>query len=286
MGSAVTQPAVSAAQRSRGLLLILPTLALLTVGLGLPLYEVVRDSIWLPEPSLDAYTSVFQDELVIDALVRTFVISGIVTVLAVAGGYVIALTAWRSTPTKAAFILLVVSFPVLTSLVTRNFAWLIFLGRTGPVNEFLLNVGLVDKPVQVLNSQTAIVIGMFHVMLPFAVLPIYNALRKIDPVLLRASAAFGASPLRTFQKVVLPLSASGGVVATVFVFVLSLGFFITPALLGGPTNSMIANVIDKEANFYLDFGRASAIAVVLLAIVVALIAAVATKTNITKVFRG
>jgi putative spermidine/putrescine transport system permease protein len=274
------------ASNRHGLLLTIPSFGLLLIGLVLPLYEVIKDSVWLPAPSLDAYASLFGDQLVVDALIRTFVISVIVTVLAIVGGYVIALTAWRSAPMWAGFILLVASFPVLTSLVTRNFSWLIFLGRKGPLNDLLIWAGVLNEPLQLLNSKTAIVIGMWHVMLPFAVLPIYNALRKIDPVLMKASAAFGASPIKTFQRVVLPLSAAGGVVATVFVFVLSLGFFITPALLGGPTNSMVSNVIDKEANFYLDFGRASAIAVVLLLIVVVLLALVAKRTNVVKVFRG
>lgn len=268
------------------LALVLPSVALLLIGLALPLYEVVKESIWLPRPTFDAYVSVFNDQLVRDALVRTFTIALIVTVLSIVGGYVIALAAWRSSPTWAGMILLIVSFPVLTSLVTRNFSWLIFLGRKGPLNDFLISLGVINEPFELLNTGTAVVIGMFHVMLPFAVLPIYNALRKIDLVLLKASAAFGASPIMTFRKVILPLSAAGSVVATVFVFVLSLGFFITPALLGGPTNSMVSNVIDKEANFYLDFGRASAIAVILLAIVVILLGVVAKRTNITKVFRG
>ena len=273
--------------RRYGLLaLALPSLGLLVVGLFLPLYEVAKDSLWTPGPSLSAYTSVLQDSLVINALVRTFVIAIIVTVLAIVGGYTIALTAWRAAPMWAGMILLVASFPVLTSLVTRNFAWLIVLGRTGPLNDLLMNLGVIHEPLQILNSRTAVVIGMFHVMLPFAMLPIYNALRKIDPVLLRASAAYGASPLKTFRKVIVPLSAPGAVVATVFVFVLSLGFFITPALLGGPTNAMVANVIDKEANFYLEFGQASAIAVILLATVAILLAAVAQRTNVSKVFRG
>ena len=194
MGREVTaQPSAPnrAGRRLGQLSLVLPALILLVVGLVMPLYEVVKDSIWLPQPSLDAYTSVFEDPLVRDALVRTFVIALIVTAMSIVGGYVIALTAWRSSPTWAGIILLVVSFPVLTSLVTRNFSWLIFLGRKGPLNDLLVGIGVIDEPLQLLNTRTAVVIGMFHVMLPFAVLPIYNALRKIDPVLLKASAAFG-----------------------------------------------------------------------------------------------
>jgi putative spermidine/putrescine transport system permease protein len=276
----------AAGRQLRRFVLVLPALGLLVVGLAMPLYEVVKDSLWLPEPSFDAYISVFNDPLVRGALLRTFEIALIVTALSIVGGYVIALTAWRSSPTWSGIILLVVCFPVLTSLVTRNFSWLIFLGRKGPLNDLLINLGVINEPLEILNSRTAVVIGMVHVMLPFAVLPIYNALRRVDPVLLKASAAFGASPMKTFRRIVLPLSAAGGTVATVFVFVLSLGFFITPALLGGPTNSMVSNVIDKEANFYLDFGRASAIAVILLLIVVASLGIVAKRANITKVFRG
>ena len=258
----------------------------LLVGLLLPLVLVIKDSIWLPDLSIEAYVAVLGDPVVIGALMRTFVIAAMVTLLSIAGGYLVALTAWNSRPAMAGIVLLVASSPILTSVVMRNFAWTIILGRNGPLNGILLAIGAIDQPLAYLNSVPAVVVGMFHVMLPFAVLPIYNALRRIDPVLLRASAAAGASSFTTFRRVTLPLSAPGGVVAGVFVFVLSLGFFVTPALLGGPANSMIANVIDKEANSYLAFDKAAAAAVILLAVVVLLLAVVAKRFDVSRVFRG
>lgn len=273
-------------QRLGLLSLILPGVALLTVGLALPLIRVAQDSIWAPDPTMSAYLEVLRDLVVTDALLRTFFISATVTIFSILAGYMIAMTAWRSSPSVAGIILLIASFPILTSVVMRNFAWVVVLGRKGPLNEMLIAIGVIDQPIQLLNTPTAVIIGMVHVMLPFAILPIYNSLRRIDPALLRASAACGASSIETFRNVTLALSAPGGVVAGVFVFVLSLGFFVAPALLGGPTNAMVANVVDREANFYLDFDRAAAIAMILLGIVAVLIALVARKTNISRVFRG
>lgn len=266
--------------------LALPGAVLLAVGLALPLAMVVIDSVWTPEPGIGAYLGVLADPLVTDALLRTFYIAAVVTVVTLLSGYVIALTAWRSSALLATVILMAASFPVLTSVVMRNFAWTIVLGRKGPLNELLIATGLISQPLQLLNTSSAVIVSMVHVMLPFAVFPIFNALRKIDPALLRASAACGASPIRTFRNVTLPLSAAGGAVAGVFVFVLSLGFFVAPALLGGPKNAMVANVIDKEANFYLDFDRAAAIAMVLLVVVGLLLVAAARRTNLSRVLRG
>lgn len=263
-----------------------PGIALLLAGLCLPLALVIVDSVRLPELSVDAYIEVLSDPIVLRALVRTFAIAGVVTVLAIIGGYLIAVTAWLARPTWAIIVLLIASSPILTSVVMRNFAWTIALGRNGPLNNLLLTLGLIDQPLSYLNTPTAVIIGMWHVMLPFAVLPIFNSLMKIDPVLLRASATCGASGFTTFRRVTLPLSAPGSVVAGVFVFVLSLGFFVTPALLGGPANAMIANVVDKEANFYLAFDKAAAISVILLVIVVLLVLILARRFDVSRVLRG
>lgn len=267
------------------LLLGLPFIFLVGFGMAWPLVAVVWDS-FSPGLTLENYTAALQDQLVIDSLIRTFRIAFIVTLAALVFGYFLAYSAWNSPGRWGATILLVVSFPVLTSLVTRNYAWIILLGRTGPVNSTLQKIGVIDEPLQLLNTETAVIVGMIHVMLPFAVLPIFNALQRIDRSLVDASLSLGAGRARTLFRILFPLSAPGVMVSGIFVFVLSIGFFITPALLGGPGNMMIANVIDREANFFLNFEGASAIAAILLLITLLIVGLAASRVDLKKVVNG
>lgn len=267
-------------------LLGLPFLALYLAGLVVPTIVIIGDSFTFPEFSVDAYVAVLSDKIVRAALFRTFLIAALVTGFTILIGYILALAAWKAPGRLGALILLLVSFPVLTSLVTRNYAWSILLGRVGPVNNFLIDVGIIREPVQFLGTQFAIVLGMVHLLVPFAVLPIFNTLWRIDPSVVRASHSLGASPWQTLRRVVIPLSVPGGVVAFVFVFVMSLGFFVTPALLGGPSNMMVANVIDMEANRFLNFSGAAAIAMLLLIATIVLLGLLASRIDVSKILKG
>jgi ABC-type spermidine/putrescine transport system permease subunit I len=188
---------------------------------------------------------------------------------------------WRSTPRVRIVLIAVIMFPLFTSVVVRTYAWTAMLGRGGLVNTILLYFGVIDEPLRLLKTEGAVLVGMVQVLLPFAILPIFNALTKLDENLIRASSTVGAPPLHTFRRVVLPLTLSGTAAAGVLVFVVSLGFFITPAILGGPQASMISNVIGTEVTTFLNLQYGAAISLILLAVTLSLLAGVSRALNLT-----
>jgi ABC-type spermidine/putrescine transport system permease subunit I len=161
---------------------------------------------------------------------------------------------------------------------------MVLLGRHGILNEALLSSGLIDRPLRVLNTPLAVQIGMIHILLPYMILPIANALRQIDPSLARAASGLGSPPWRTFLQVTLPLSVPGVAAGVLLVFVLSLGFYITPAMLGGPRDislsMLIANQVDQ-----LNWAYAACLSVVLLATTLALIAVFQRLPGIGSAFK-
>jgi ABC-type spermidine/putrescine transport system permease subunit I len=212
---------------------------------------------------------------------RTLRISLSSTVLTLLIGYATAYAMWRSTPRVRIVLIAVIMFPLFTSVVVRTYAWTAMLGRGGLVNTILLYFGVIDEPLRLLKTEGAVLVGMVQVLLPFAILPIFNALTKLDENLIRASSTVGAPPLHTFRRVVLPLTLSGTAAAGVLVFVVSLGFFITPAILGGPQASMISNVIGTEVTTFLNLQYGAAISLILLAVTLSLLAGVSRALNLT-----
>jgi len=161
-----------------------------------------------------------------------------------------------------------------TSVIVRTYAWMVLLGRTGLVNQSLTALGLAPGPLPLLYNRLGVTIGMVHVLLPFMVLPIYSVMKGIDVELLKAAQNLGANRRQAFLRVYLPLSLSGLATGCLVVFVTALGFFVTPALLGGRGDMMIAMLIDVQVSQLLDWGLGSALAVVLFAVTVAILLAV------------
>jgi putative spermidine/putrescine transport system permease protein/spermidine/putrescine transport system permease protein len=154
--------------------------------------------------------------------------------------------------------------PFWTSLLVRTYAWLVLLQRRGIVNSFLVGIGVVDQPLRLVHNLTGTVIGMVHIMLPFLVLPLYASMRSIDPTYTRAAASLGASPVRAFWEIYFPLSLPGLIAGLVLTFILCLGFYVTPAVLGGGQVQMIAQRIEASVHLFPTWGPASALGVVLL----------------------
>jgi ABC-type spermidine/putrescine transport system permease subunit I len=154
--------------------------------------------------------------------------------------------------------------PFWTSILVRTYAWMILLGRNGVLNQMLAGVGLISEPVALLYNVPGVLIGMVHVLLPYMVFPIYSAMLRVDRDLLLAAEGLGASSLSVFWRVFLPLTLPGVIAGTALVFILSLGFYITPALLGGGRVIMIAVLIEQQVRQFLDWGFASALSIVLL----------------------
>jgi ABC-type spermidine/putrescine transport system permease subunit I len=166
----------------------------------------------------------------------------------------------------AARVFVFLSFaPLFTALLARLYAWTVILGRHGIVNDTLLSLGLIDRPLNILFTPPAVIIGTVHVLLPYMVMVLYSVMRGIDRGLLDASRTLGAGTWQTFRRVYLPLSMRGVYAGTLLVFIVSLGFFITPAVLGSGEQVTMAVYIEQQVNM-LNWGTASAMATVLLVI--------------------
>lgn len=194
----------------------------------------------------------------------TFEVSLLTTAICILIGY--PLTYFLSQlPRRAANLCMIaVLLPFWTSLLVRTYAWLVLLQQTGLINAWGIGLGLWSKPLPLVHNLTGTLIGMVHIMLPFLVLPLYASMRAIDHDLIRASANLGASPVRSFWLVFLPLSVPGLLAGSLLVFILCLGFYVTPAVLGGGKVIMVSNRIATDIELFFNWGAASALGVVLL----------------------
>jgi putative spermidine/putrescine transport system permease protein len=206
----------------------------------------------------------------LDTFLITFKLSLIVTGATLLLGYPVAYLAASVRPRFAALILGMVILPFWTSVLVRTYAWLVLLQRTGVVNKLLLASGLVDRPVQLAYNEFGTIVAMVHILLPFMVLPLYSAMQKIPTNLSQAAASLGATPLHAFVRVFLPLSLGGVVAGVTLVFVLCLGFYITPELMGGGKSIMVSMVVSRNVEIYNSWGAASSVCVVLLLCVFAI----------------
>lgn len=208
-------------------------------------------------------------------MVNTFLVAFAVALITVVLAWPVAYILTKLKGFWFAFALYGVLFPFWISVLVRTFSWMILLERNGPLNRFLVNLGITDKPLALLFNDTGVMIGMVHVLLPYAILPLYGAMLRIDPRLLMASDGLGASLFDTFRRVYFPLCLPGLLGGATFVFLLSLGFFITPALLGGANAITLSMLIASFINDRLAWSLAAAASLILLVIVLALLAATA-----------
>lgn len=199
-------------------------------------------------------------------LITTFELAFLVTGLCILMGYPVAYMASQLGPRMSSLILLCVLFPFWTSLLVRTYAWLVLLQRRGLINTWLMDLGLIDAPLRLVHNFTGTTIGMVHIMLPFFVLPLYASMKTVDFDLMKAASNLGASPVKAFWQIYVPLTLPGLGAGMILVFVLSLGFYVTPALLGGGRVMMWAMQIERSMAVYADWGAASALGVVLLVI--------------------
>jgi ABC-type spermidine/putrescine transport system permease subunit I len=264
------------------LLLSLPLLLLLAVFFFGTIVSLLAETfVDGPKAGLALYWDVLSSDFVQAVGVRTLRISLTSTALTLLIGYATAYAMWRSTPRVRVILIAIIMFPLFTSVVVRTYAWTAMLGRGGLVNEILLYFGVIDAPLRLLKTEGAVLVGMVQVLLPFAILPILNALTKLDENLIRASATVGAPPWYTFRQVILPLTLSGTVAAGTLVFVVSLGFFITPAILGGPQAAMISNIIGTEVTTFLNLQYGAAMSLILLAVTLILLVGVGRALDLT-----
>ncbi len=254
------------------LTLILPVAAMLAIFFVVPLSTLLEQSLFKPEFGLSNYTKVLTNDLYLTILLRTLRLSVFVTLLTLFLGYPVALTMARVSNRTAFLMAIGVMLPLWTAVLVRSYAWIVLLQRKGLVNEFLINTGIISQPLRMLYTEGAVILATTHVLLPFMILSIYSVIRSIPKELTLASANLGAGGMDTFRLVTLPLSMPGVYSGVLMVFIISLGFYITPALLGGPETLMMSTLIGQQTTETLDWGLAGALSVILLIITLMLVA--------------
>lgn len=255
----------------RGYLLLLPLpCGFLAVFFVWPLLRVVLRSVLEPRPGFANYDKVLFSGPYLHILLYTLEIAALVTAICLLVAYPVAALTARMRGQALYLMTGLIVASLWTSAVIRSYAWMILFQRYGIVNQALVALGIADASVRILQTTTAVAIGMVHILLPFMLLPLITTMRRIDPTLLRAGRILGAGPVRLFLRVYLPLSLPGVHAGVALVFITSLGFFITPSLLGGGRTNMAAMIIEQEADTYLDWPLASAIATILLVFTLAI----------------
>lgn len=253
------------------LLLALPFFVIIVVAFLLPLIMLLHESAFVPFPNLANYAKVFNQPVYVRVMLRTLRIAALVTFFALILGYPLAWVMSRSSGLRRGLLFAAVLLPLWTSVLVRTYAWLVLLQTNGIVNQALMGLGLIEKPVRLLYNEGTVVLAMSHVLLPFMVLPLYSALRGIPDDYARAAQMLGASGLAVFRTITLPLSLPGVASGCLMVFLLALGFFVTPALIGGPQQMMIATLMQQQVTELLNWPFAGALVGVLLAFVTALV---------------
>jgi putative spermidine/putrescine transport system permease protein len=250
-----------------------PLLAFLALVYAVPFLGVAAWSVTLPRPGVSQYERLVADPLVLSVFLRTFRICVAVTILSVVAAYAIAYVWVRGRRLERRLVEFCILIPFWISILTRAFGWLALLSNRGLINTWLEGAGLVAGPLPLAYNEFSVILGITHVLTPFAVFPLASSMRSVDERVLLAARGLGASRLRIFWSVFMPMTASGIVAAALIVFVFTLGFFVTPAILGGGRSIMAAELVYLRMFQSPDWGLGAAISVALVAMVAALMAA-------------
>ncbi|MGY4710732.1 ABC transporter permease [Mycolicibacterium sp. CBM1] len=262
------------------MLILLPAVGLLIAFFFYPLANIVCLSFTEPSVGLSNYVALFTDGVTVTVLVRTLSTSALIALITVLIAYPYSYVMTRVSPRARGILTILVLIPFWTSIMARNFAWYLIEQRDGVIDQALSLFGI--HGVVLLGTLPGVAIAMVQVMLPFAVLPLYTSLATIDTRLMDAAGSCGASKARAFLTVYLPLSRPGLLSAFSLVLILSLGFYITPAILGSPQQSLISQLIATRVTKLLDFGAGGALGMVLLATTLLVLGLVALIGRPTK----
>lgn len=251
----------------------MPLLVFLTVAFLIPLLlMIVRSVTDPPGAGLANYQTFFGSDANIRVLGNTFYIATVCTIACLLVGYPYAYL-MSIVPSRVAGLLLIfVLVPFWSSLLVRTFAWEVILRDTGLINSVLRSLGIIQEPLPLIRNTFSVILGMSQILLPFMVLPLFTVMQRIDPELTRAAANLGAPPFAAFRRVFVPLSFPGIAAGALLVFVLALGFYITPTLLGSPRETMISRFIADQVQQRLNWGLATAMGVILMVLTFAVLA--------------
>jgi putative spermidine/putrescine transport system permease protein len=266
-------PPVSASRSVQsGIAYVVPALVLVLAFFAFPVAALLLRSVTEPALGLQNYAELFGSTTYLKIFLNTFLVSGVVTLISVVVGFPVAwmLAIMPRRWSQVVFAILILS--MWTNLLARTYAWMVLLQRTGVINKTLMGLGLIDQPLELVNNLTGVTIGMTYIMLPFVVLPLTGILRALDPAVLQAAALCGATRVQALRRVLLPLALPGILSGALMVFVMSLGYFVTPALLGCTANMMLAELIAQFVQSLVNWGMGAAAAFVLLVITLGLYA--------------
>lgn len=258
--------------RGSGLGFAMPAILLLLAFFVIPVAFLLMRSVTEPEPGLQNYATLLGSTTYAKIFFNTFFVAGVVTAITVLIAFPVAWALAIMPARWAAVIFAVILLSMWTNLLARTYAWMVLLQQTGLINRMLKAIGLIDQPLQLTNNLIGVTIGMVYIMLPFMILPLLGVIRKIDPAILQAAALCGATKAQALRRVLLPLAGPGLASGGLMVFVMSLGYFVTPSLLGGTSNMMLAELIAQQVQSLVNWGMGGAAAFVLLVVTLGLYA--------------
>ncbi|WP_292217085.1 ABC transporter permease subunit [Mesorhizobium sp.] len=245
-------------------------LAVLLIGfLVIPLSFILWGSVEGTKLNFAHYARIISNETNIRILLYTLKIGLIVTIVSLAAGYPVAYLLTKIRPRTLSIVTVFILVPLFTAFLIRTYAWIIILGREGIINNTLVRLGIVSEPLPLLNTTFAVVIGMTHVFIPMAIFTMFSSMVRIDHDFARAAQILGAKPIQAFLRVYFPMSLPGVFSAGVLIFIVAIGFYITPALLGGPSDTMISQLIVTQMTTLLNFELSYASSILLLLVTIA-----------------
>jgi putative spermidine/putrescine transport system permease protein len=259
--------------RRQYILLLTPALLLLAILFVYPLTGMIARSFYTSAPTLANYREILTNDVYHSVIGLTFRLAAGTTLICVVLGYPVAYLLAHARPRTVRLLMIAVILPYFTSVIVRTFAWIVLMGRQGIINQYLTALKVTNGPIDLLYNEFAVLVGMSYVLLPFLVLTLYTVMRGIDQGLIRAAYSLGASRFFAFRRVFLPLSLPGLAGGILLVFILALGFFITPALMGGPTELTVPMLIEREVEITMNWSFASALATALLLVTLVAFAA-------------
>lgn len=256
---------------SGNLFLVFPAVLFLLLLYVYPLLKMILLSLFDPDFTLEHYHEFVSTSVYVRVFFSTLKISFFSTLICLVVGYPVAFLLASVSPKTRGVMIVFVVIPFWISLLVRNYAWMVLLGRHGLFNSLLLKLGIISTPLKLMYNSFGMYVGMVHILLPYMIFPLFAVMSGIDWNLIRASRSLGANAFQVFIRVYLPLSMRGISAGCLMVFILAAGFFITPALLGGLKEIMISNVIENQISNLLNWGFGSALAFILLTVAVLLI---------------
>ena len=270
--SATTDGGQKRLRRDGSFVNVVPALLLIAFFFIVPVLMLLMRSVLEPAPGLQNYAELLGSTTYLRVFMNTFIVAGLVTIVSVVIGFPVAWLLAVMPERWSRIVLAIIVLSMWTNLLARTYAWMVLLQRTGVINKMLIGLGIVDKPLALVNNLVGVSIGMTYIMLPFVILPLIGILKSIDPAILRAAALCGANKRQCFVRILLPLSLPGIAAGALMVFVMSLGYYVTPALLGGTSNMMLAELVAQFVQSLVNWGMGGAAALLLLIVTLALYA--------------